>query len=126
MALILANDPVQLYDPAPSDRYGWEDPPPSPPRPRWCGVGNLQLAGGRSDPRAADAGGRGPYAPAAGLVGVLYLPMDAAPAEGSAVRARGLGFVLSQVREITDPADTGLGCWMATATGTGEWGADGG
>jgi hypothetical protein len=88
-------------------------------------VGNLQLAGGRSDPRAAEGGGHGPYSPAAGLSGVLYLPPDASPAEGAAATCRGQTFVLSQIREITDPADTGLSCWMATATGTEGWSADG-
>jgi hypothetical protein len=126
VALILAADQVELYEPAPSDRYGWQDPPPSPPRPRWCGTGNLQLAGGRSDPGAAAGGGHGPYNPARGLVGVLYLPPEACPVEGYAARIRGQAFVLSQVREITDPGETGLGCWMAAVTGTGEWGSDGG
>lgn len=121
MALILASDAVELYEAGPADAYGWADPQPAPARPVWCGVGNLQLAAGRSDPTATRAGGHGPYDPSSGLTGVLYLPPDARPVEGAPARIRGQRWVISQVREIPDPADTGLGCWMATATGTGRW-----
>ena len=126
VALILAPDRVELYDPGPRDAYGWQDPPAEPPRARWCGEGNLQLAGGLSNPRGDAGGGYGPHNPARSPSGVLYLPPEACPVEGASARVRGRWWVLSQVRDITDPGGTGLGCYMATVTGTEGWGSDGG
>lgn len=121
MSLMLAPDPVELYRPGELDAHGWRELGGGAPF--WRGAGNLQLAPGPSDPRAAAGGGRGPAEPAADERGLLYLPPDAELAEGCGARIRGRLFVLSQVRYVADPIGVGggLDCWMATATGTGAW-----
>lgn len=123
--LLLAADPVNLYRPGDLDRHGWRLPGVGPPA--WAGVGNLQLAPGASDPRAADGGGRGPHDPARDLTGSLYLPPGTPAEDGWVAVIRDRPYVLSQVREVTDPAEPGGGiaCVAATVTGTADWGGDG-
>jgi hypothetical protein len=118
VSVMLARDTVALYRPGGTDAHGWRDGPPEDARPCWCGPGNLQLGAGPSDPRAADAGGHGPFDPAARMAGALYLPPEARPAEGDVAVARGQPWVLSAVREVHDPADLAgfLDCWAATVT----------
>lgn len=122
--ILLPTDDVELAPPAQLDEHGWRLPGDEP---YWTGRGNLQLAPGVSDPRAAAGGGRGPYGPARDLTGTLYLPADAAPVEGSVARVRGHVFVLSQVHLVIDPLYPagGITCWQATAMGTDSW-PDGG
>lgn len=117
--LLLAADAVTLCLPGELDGHGWREPGRVP---HWDGTGNLQLAPGVSDPRAAAGGGHGPHGPARDLTGDLFLPAEAEPAEGMTARVRGRVFVLSQVRFVTDPASAdGIGCWTATATSTDTW-----
>lgn len=114
--LLLAADQVVLYPPGgDADGHGWAEPGAGP---YWAGTGNLQLAAGASDPRAAEGGGHGPYAPAAGQAGQLFLPPSVPLAEGSLAVIRGKAWVLSQVRLVADPADPagGIACQSATVT----------
>ena len=115
MTVLLAADEVELYPANGPDTHGWTLPGTAP---SWTGTGNLQLGAGLSDPRAADRGGHGPFAPATAPTGVLFLPADAEPAEGMAARIRGQVWVLSQVRLQADPTDLAgyLTCWAATVT----------
>lgn len=124
-ALLLAADPVTLYPPGAADPLGlgWAQPGTDP---AWSGTGNLQLQSGVSDPRAESGGGYGPYAPNRVESGTLYLPADAAPAEGMGADLRGARWVLSQVREIRDPLGGSLTCWAATATRDAHLDVDGG
>lgn len=125
--LLLAADEVELYPPAETaDAHGWQLPGDDAEA-AWCGTGNLQLNPGASDPMAADGGGRGPHAPAAVPSGVLFLPPGAPAGDGWCARVRGRLWVLSQVRELPDPAvpGGGIGCVAATATASGQ-GPDGG
>jgi hypothetical protein len=117
VGVMLARDQVALYRPDGTDAHGWRIPD-ADAAPVWCGAGNLQLAAGPSDPRAADAGGHGPFEPAARTTGALYLPPEARPAEGTIAVVRGQAFALSSVREVHDPADLAgyLDCWAATVT----------
>jgi hypothetical protein len=114
VTVLLGHELVELYPPGEADAHGWTEPGD---RPAWCGVGNLQLGPGASDPQAADGGGHGPQAPAAAATGTMYLPPDCGAVEGSTARARGQWWALSQLRVVADPADTGLDCLVATATG---------
>lgn len=120
MTLLLATDQVALYPAGNApDSHGWEQPGTTP---AWTGTGNLQAQAGRSDSRAADGGGHGPYDPRTGAAALLLLPPDAPVADGMTALVRGEPYALSQVRLITDPTGTGgLDCWAATATGTSTW-----
>jgi len=120
--LHLAADEVTLHPPGDLDEHGWRNPDDFPV-PAWTGTGNLQLAPGVSDPRAAAGGGHGPHGPARDETGTLYLPADAPAADGWTAQVRGRVFVLSQVRLITDPASPGGGiaCQAATVTTTDTW-----
>lgn len=115
MGLLLAEDTVTLYPPGDRDAHGWREPGTGP---CWSGTGNLQLAPGPSDPLAGPGGGHGPSGPAAGLDGQLFLPEDAAPAEGMTADIADRLFTLSQVRTVPDPFTRagGIGCWAATVT----------
>jgi hypothetical protein len=113
MGLLLAADAVTLYPPGTPDERGWTGPGTAQ---AWSGTGNLQLAPGASDPRAAEGGGTGPFGPARLNIGELYLPPDAAPADGMTADVRGSRWVLSLVRLMPDPAGTGLDCFQATVT----------
>jgi hypothetical protein len=117
VSVMLAADQVELYLPGGLDAHGWREAD-TDAAPCWCGLGNLQLGPGLSDPRAAGGGGRGPSQPQAAETGVLYLPPAAEPVEGSAARIRGRVFLLSQVRLVKDPSDLAgfLDCWAATVT----------
>jgi hypothetical protein len=119
VTLLLATDPVELY-PAEdqADAHGWALPGTAP---GWTGAGNLQLSAGTSDPRAADPGGRGPFDPAAVEAGSLFLPIDAAPADGMVAVIRGRAFVVSNVRLVVDPTGGGVDCYVAAVTGTLTW-----
>jgi hypothetical protein len=116
VSVLLAADPVELYPPGKQDGHGWTEPADGA---YWCGLGNLQLTAGASDPRAADGGGHGPHDPARSESGTLFLPPQVCLTEGSAARIRGELYVLSQVRKITDPIDPqgGISCWAASVTG---------
>jgi hypothetical protein len=120
--LLLGTDTVSLYPPAASaDDHGWAQPGPDA---YWTGAGNLQLAAGPSDPRAAEGGGHGPYAPHAALAGSLFLPPDCPLAEGSAALVRGAWFVVSQARLVADPTvptGDGAACWVATVVSSAQW-----
>ena len=123
MTVLLARDEVVLFAPGELDDHGWRLPSDYG---YWQGTGNLQLAAGPSEPRAAGGGGHGPHGPARDLAGVVFLPADALPAEGSTADIRGTRYVLSQVRMVLDPVtDDGLSCWVATATSIDTW-PDGG
>jgi hypothetical protein len=111
--ILLPTDFVELFAPGHTDGHGWRLPQDA--EPYWSGGGSLQLAAGRSDPRAR-TGGFGPSDPIAAETGVLYLPPAASPAEGSGARIRGSLFTLSQVRLVSDPTGGGLGCWAATVS----------
>lgn len=120
MTLMLATDPVELYPAAGgADGHGWAEPGAEPV---WSGTGNLQAQPGRSDARAADGGGHGPYDPRHGSAAVLLLPPDAPLIDGMTAVVRGQVFALSQSRLIPDPLGSGwLDCQAATATGTDGW-----
>lgn len=113
MSLLLAADAVTLYPPGTPDERGWTGPGTSA---AWSGTGNLQLAAGVSDPRAVEGGGTGPFGPARLEAGALYLPPDAAPADGMTAEVRGQRWVLSMVRLVPDPVGSGLDCWEAAVT----------
>jgi hypothetical protein len=120
-SLLLGTDPVTLFRTGGDDAHGWALPDDAV---LWEGAGNLQLAPGPSDAGAADAGGHGPFDPAAGLSGTLYLPADATPAEGCPALIGEAWFYLSQVRAIADPTLPRLGgisCWVASVTAVGAW-----
>ena len=71
------------------------------------------------------AGGAGPYDPRVGLIATLYLPPEAGPVtDGMVAEVAGSSYVLSQCRWAADPTSAagGLGCWVATCTGTDTWG----
>lgn len=123
MTVLLAPDPVALYPAAGADEHGWALPGTDP---AWSGSGNLQLALGRSDPRAADGGGHGPHQPAAVPEGTLYLPPEAPVVEGIVAVVRGRAFVLSSVRLIPDPTypTGGLTCWACLASDSTQWPPD--
>jgi hypothetical protein len=119
--LLLGADDVMLWEPSPGDdTYGWaaED---AAGIPAWQGIGNLQLTGGTSDPRAAQGGGRGPFAPAQSETGQLFLPLDAPVTEGITADVRGVTYVLSQTHMVADPLGGNLGCWAATVTEVTTW-----
>jgi hypothetical protein len=114
VTLLLAADTVELYAPAgTADAHGWADPGTTS---AWTGPGNLQMSGFPSDPRAEGPGGHGPFDPAAIPTGVLFLPVDASPAEGTVAQVRGQSWALSQVRLVVDPTGGGIDCWVALAT----------
>lgn len=114
MSVLLANDLVELYAPGQlQDAHGQAEPGATV---SWRGQGNLQLNQGTSDPRGSDGGGHGPYGPRSAEAGTLWLPVEAEPAEGCAVLVRGQLYALSQVRLITDPAASGLDCWLASVS----------
>ncbi len=119
MTVLLAADEVTLYPPGGEDSHGWADTARDP---YWCGLGNLQLISGASDPLATAGGGRGPHGPARSEAGTLFL--DVEPVEGSEAVIRGRRFTLSQVRLVNDPLDPGggLSCWAASVAGLGERG----
>jgi hypothetical protein len=121
MSVLLANDAVELYAiPGTADAHGWADPGAAPPA--WTGTGNLQRAPGYTDRRAADAGGHGPFGPAAQETGILYLPPDANPEAGMTALIRGWIWALSQVREIADPTGSGLlDCWEMDVSAVSTW-----
>jgi hypothetical protein len=120
VTVLLPTDTVELYPAsAGDDAHGWADPGAAPPA--WSGLGSLQLGAGASDARAADAGGAGPFDPAKVAAGVLYLPPEAAAADGMVAVIRGDTYVLAQVRYVADPIGAGLDCLVATATGTATW-----
>jgi hypothetical protein len=120
--LLLGQDTVSLYPAdASADDHGWAQPGPDP---YWTGTGNLQLAPGPSDPRAAEGGGHGPYDPHAAQAGALYLPPDCPLADGSAAQIRGSWFVVSQARLVADPTSApgdGASCWVATVISSAQW-----
>jgi hypothetical protein len=118
VSVLLANDLVELYPPGQPDAHGWAEPATAA---SWTGQGNLQLGQGTSDPRATDRGGHGPFDPAAVQLGTLWLPVEAEPAEGGTALVRGQRYALSQVRLVTDPAASGLDCWLATVSGLDGW-----
>jgi hypothetical protein len=121
--LLLAADAVALYPPGPADVLGWatEGVPP----PAWEGTGNLQLAAGMTNPRATEGGGFGPFSPARAQQGVLYLPAEAAPADGMTAECRGIRWALGGVRLVVDPSGGDLTCFEAIATQTSNWPPDG-
>jgi hypothetical protein len=119
--LLLGRDDVTLYGPSTvDDSYGWAEPPPDDV-PVWAGVGNLQLTGGISDPRASTGGGSGPFDPARPQAGQLFLPLDAPAAEGCTVDVRGQRYALSQTHLVADPIGLGLDCTVATVVEVGSW-----
>jgi hypothetical protein len=119
VTVLLAADPVDLYAPdLATDSHGWALPGTVP---SWSGLGSLQLSAGSSDPRATERGGHGPFDPAAVESGSLYLPLAAAPAEGTVAVVRGRAFVLSSVRLVVDPTGGGIDCYVAAVAGTGTW-----
>ena len=121
MTVLLAADAVALYPPSEAaDAHGWVLPGTAA---AWSGLGSLQLVPGSSDPAAGDGGGHGPFDPAAVASGSLYLPLDAAPAEGDVAVIRGDSYVLSQVRLVVDPTGGGIDCFVATVSGTATWSA---
>jgi hypothetical protein len=123
--LLLAPDTAALFRPGVLDPHGWRRAGEGP-QPYYDGPANLQLQPGVSDPRAAAGGGHGPHGPARDLTGNLFLPADdAEPLEGSSAVIRGRVFVLSQVRLVADPTDSGLDCYTATVVSTDTW-PDGG
>jgi hypothetical protein len=111
--VLLAPDEVTLHPPGADDRHGWAEAGDGQ---LWAGLGNLQLAPGPSDPRAAAGGGHGPYAPAFAASGTLYLPPEAPATDGTWARVRGAAYVLSQVREVADPYDGNLTCLVAAVS----------
>jgi hypothetical protein len=115
VSVLLAADAVELYRPGDLDAHGWREADPGGCL-LWSGLGNLQLGPGLSDPRAAGGGGRGPSQPQAAETGVLFLPPEAEPVEGSAARIRCRVFLLSQVHLVADPTGGMLDCWQATVT----------
>jgi len=119
--LMLGADPVALYSPpAGSDTHGWALDPTAQV---WAGTGSLQRQPGRSDLLMAGGGGFGPFAPNAQPIGVLYLPPEAAPAEGMVAEVDGERYALSQVRPVRDPTGTGaLDCWVAVAQDSSVYG----
>jgi hypothetical protein len=118
VTLLLATDIVELFGPTGSaDAHGWAEPGTDP---AWSGAGNLQASAFPSDPRASDGGGHGPFDPAARPVALLFLPVDASPAEGTVAVVRGQTWALSQVRLVVDPTGGGIDCWVATAT-VSDW-----
>lgn len=125
MSLLLAPDLVTLYPASvASDEHGWVLPDGSM---FWQGQGSLQQAPGRSDSAAAGGGGHGPYDPQVGPLATLYLPPEAGPiTDGMVAQAQGQTWVLSQARQVHDPINPagpgGLSCWVATCTGTDQWG----
>jgi hypothetical protein len=125
VTVLLAADAVELYppDPAADDAHGWVAQPGAAPS--WSGMGSLQLGPGTSDPRAADRGGAGPFAPAAVEIGSLFLPVDAAPAEGTVAVVRGRPFALANVRLVVDPTGGGIDCYVAAASGLSRWPPEG-
>jgi hypothetical protein len=116
VSLVLATDLVDLFPPGGLDEYGSREPGGG--RPVWTGAGNFQLGPGRSDPRAAAGGGRGPDDPAATETGTLYLPPESGAVDGWSARVRGRLFALSSVRLVVDPTGGALDCLAATATRT--------
>jgi len=118
--LLLGVDSVTLYAPGAADELGWVQPGTVA---GWSGTGNLQLGGGASDPHAETGGGYGPHAPARVESGTLFLPADAQPADGMSADVRGVRWVLSQCRQVLDPAGGLLTCWVATATRDAQLGA---
>jgi hypothetical protein len=121
MTLLLGVDDVTLWQPTPGDdTYGsaLEDLAFIS---AWQGKGNLQLTGGASDLRAAEGGGRGPFAPAQSAAGQLFLPLDAPVTEGITADIRGSTYVLSQTHVVADPLGGDLGCWEATVTEVTTW-----
>jgi hypothetical protein len=122
VTVLLAADHVDLYPPdAAEDSHGWALPDLAAPF--WTGLGNLQLAAGRSDPAAGYGGGAGPFDPAQTASGELYLPPDAAAYDGAVAVVAGQGFVLSQVRLVADPLNPGAGasCLAASVSGLAGW-----
>jgi hypothetical protein len=115
VSVLLAADQVELYPPGRLDAHGWREADPEA-RPVWCGLGNLQLGPGPSDPRAAGGGGRGPSEPKAAETGVLFLPPEAELVDGMAARIRCRVFLLSQAHLVADPTGGALDCWQATVT----------
>jgi hypothetical protein len=117
--LLLAPDTVDLHGPSSTeDKYGWAQPDDGVV---WTGQGNLQLAGGTSDPRAAEGGGGGPYQPRYNSLGQLYLPADAPVTEGAIADVGSKQYVLSQTRIVADPVNLGLDCWVCTVTEVTSW-----
>lgn len=122
MSVLLATDTIELYPPGEQlDGHGWAEPTGEP---YWRGRGSLQLAPALTDPRAAEAGGRGPHDPATSPSGLLFLPPEIELRDGCSARTRGRMWSISQVRLVVDPEDVAgyLTCWSATATG---WPDDG-
>lgn len=118
VTLLLAPDHVLLYQRSDlGDAHGWGLPGADA---AWEGDGNLQQQAGRSDVQANDGGGHGPYDPAYGGTGTLYLPEDAPAEEGMAAVCQGRRWYLSQVRPVLDPLGNGSGCLVASVT-TAEW-----
>jgi hypothetical protein len=116
--LLLAADAVELYPAGDLDAHGWRLPGDGD-TPSWCGLGNLQLVSGLSDPRAAEGGGHGPHDPRRVEAGNVFLPIAAEPVDGMTLVTRGQVFVLSQVRLLVDPIEGesgGLTCWAAAVT----------
>jgi hypothetical protein len=120
VSLLLAEDSVTLYPAGYPDGHGWVMPEGEP---IWHGLGNLQPTPGRHDPRAAEGGGHGPFAPEAGEVATLYLPPDAPVADGVWAEVRGVSWYLSQARLMADPFGLGgdLTCWQVNAASTSRW-----
>jgi hypothetical protein len=121
--LLLARDSIALYEPGAVDAHGWREPPPGDAEPLWAGLGNHQPQAGRSDPLAAEGGGRGPFEPARDAVANLYLPPEAGPlVDGMTAVIEGVPYVLSQTRRIDDPLDPDdLTCWVAVAAAFNTW-----
>jgi hypothetical protein len=119
--LLLGADAVTLYREATAaDAHGWALADLSAPV--WTGAGSFQRSPGRTDARADQGGGHGPYDPRSGALALLYLPPDAPVADGLIAEVGGQTFALSQTRPVHDPRGTGdLDCWVAVATGTGGW-----
>jgi hypothetical protein len=123
---MLAPDQVDLYPGSgQADAHGWALPPEA--EAAWSGQGNLQAQPGRSDARATDGGGHGPYEPGQSPSAVLLLPPEAEPQDGQVAMIRGRPWVLSQTRLVLDPlgeaalAPDALTCYAATATEVGSW-----
>jgi len=114
VSLLLASDPVELYEAGDLDSHGWREEAGPSARRVWAGMGSLQLLTGESDARAADGGGHGPHDPARTDDGNLFLPADAGPVEGMAARIRGEVYSLAHVRLVTDPLSDDLTCFAAT------------
>jgi hypothetical protein len=117
VAVLLKPDAVRLYEPGELDAHGWREPDPR--ELVWEGLGNLQPGSGRSDQRATDDGGAGPFEPRRYPEATVYLPPAAPLRDGMIVEVRGDLWSIAESRLVEDPRGLGgpLSCWVASANG---------